>query len=751
MPRATFVNCALDAAFVRSLANVSSLARLELDNTELSELPLELPGRLSYLTELVIVKNAITYVPDSLCSCSSLESINLASNLLRSLPDGVGRLAMLRRLLVMNNTLVSLPSSLSQLHQLVEVDARINCITAVPPAAQLAALRVLRLDSNRVKAFPERLSESVRHLSLEDNAVTSLPTERVCYPVNAVTLNLRKNLLTSVPSAVGTITRLAHLVLGGNELTSIPDAVCELTGLETLRLNQNAVCELPQGVTRLTRLALLNVDANAISVVPSKFRELTALRMMNITRALSSKALEDVCALASMESLWLTGNDLAQCPPFGKLERLTDLRVSDNRLVELDASCSHWTNLEYVDMSNNLLAHLPDDFCARCTQLAHVKLFGNALYQLPAPLAAMPSLRYLDVDRNNIGDVKLLTEVGACTGLEYLSIADNRITCLSFSEAIVTSLTYLSFANNRLGSFPSFAAVPARLSEFNASGIEIAAWPVEVGRFSSLEVLRLCSNALQSVGDGLASLCSLRKLYLSGNALTCVPPAVQRLPSLKLVNMRDNMVEHASAADIPSTLEHCILLGNPVADIGGSHLPGTFQTHGFDMSEQLQVATYTTPARERVQLEHFARLAQAHCSEVPLVLCFGCSRGYECKQLQEVLPGGRIVGVDISDEALAFAREHNPHPCIEYYHSIKDQAGVDARAPFDGIVARHVLINAEKHVLVGMVQSLCSVLKPGGVMLLTEMDIRISDAPCLQVCEVMHSTQDYMILRLPTG
>eukprot|EP00050_Salpingoeca_kvevrii_P011538 m.16134 g.16134 ORF g.16134 m.16134 type:complete len:243 (-) comp3478_c1_seq1:141-869(-) len=121
-------------------------------------------------------------VPAALLQLPRLERLNLASNLITALPDGIGALQSLTTLLLGGN-------------QLATINPRIGNLTR---------LRVLYLGDNKIRALPSTLSALV-HLEV---------------------LNLHNNGLTMLPREVLGLTALRQLSLRGNPL--VTDFIHEL-------------------------------------------------------------------------------------------------------------------------------------------------------------------------------------------------------------------------------------------------------------------------------------------------------------------------------------------------------------------------------------------------------------------------------------------------------------------------------------------------------------------------------------------
>ena len=72
-------------------------------------------------------------------------------------------------------------------------------------------------------------------MSLDTNKLTSVPSQiKIGKLTSLKQLNLKHNLLTSVPVEIGQLTSLERLYLGGNQLMSVPPEIGQLASLKLL-------------------------------------------------------------------------------------------------------------------------------------------------------------------------------------------------------------------------------------------------------------------------------------------------------------------------------------------------------------------------------------------------------------------------------------------------------------------------------------------------------------------------------------
>ena len=162
-------------------------------------------------------------------------------------------------------------------------------------------------------------------------------------------LDLGENQLTAVPTEIGALTALQHLLLERNALTSLPPTIGLLTGLASLSLNFNKLTLLTENISMLTRLQDLQVCVNQLSSLP----------------------------------LWI-----------GSLTQLTQLQVGTNKLTSLPATVGTLTKLENLNLGENRITSLPPEV-GNASDLRTLSIDHNPLETLPSTISKLVRLQWL--------------------------------------------------------------------------------------------------------------------------------------------------------------------------------------------------------------------------------------------------------------------------------------------------------------------------------------------------------------------
>lgn len=153
------------------------------------------------------------------------------------------------------------------------------------------------------------------------------------------------------------LSSLNYLCVSETCLRRVAPALASLCNLTSLVLHSNQLSELPDAVGQLDKLKLLDVSRNALQRLPEAVGRLPLLAQLNVSM-----------------------NQLQQLPPFAACAKLAQLDASQNQLTE------------FPDVVHP----------AELLHLAEIKLKGNQIGVVPWNVAALPSLKLLDMTDNQV-------------------------------------------------------------------------------------------------------------------------------------------------------------------------------------------------------------------------------------------------------------------------------------------------------------------------------------------------------------
>uniref|UniRef100_T1J716 LRRCT domain-containing protein n=1 Tax=Strigamia maritima TaxID=126957 RepID=T1J716_STRMM len=463
---------------------------------------------------------------------------------------------------------------------------------------QMCDLEELVLAKNQLSRFPFGLPQSLTHLDLSENVISSL----TC------------TLLAGLPP-------VKNLVLSKNMFSVLTkDSFCPNFGtspplsavLHNLDLSGNNIHVLEEGVFRcLTQLERLNLSGNLLSLVgPKEFKGLTTLKILDMSNnALLQIGEGSFNDMPRLYYLSLKQNQLTSVPR-NLLPHINVLDVTSNAIAVISEDSS-LLGIKHVLISHNPLIcdcrirwirqHLvnslpvtqhredcpidlpipnesPPPRCANPPSLAGKPLAQVEDDKLICCLSRFPfglpqSLTHLDLSENVISSL-------TCTLLAGLPPVKNLV----LSKNMFSVLTKDSFCPN-FGTSPPLSAVLhnldlsgnnihtleegvfrclTQLEKLNLSGnILSLVGSKEFKGLTTLKILDMSNNALLQIGEG--SFNDMPRLYylnLKQNQLTSVPRNL--LPHINVLDVTGNAIAVISEDSSLLGIKHVLISHNPL-------------------------------------------------------------------------------------------------------------------------------------------------------------------------------------------
>jgi hypothetical protein len=175
------------------------------------------------ILELNLTNSNLTEFPVEILQHTSLEILRLDGNHLTNLPEEILQLTNLKILFLGGNKFTVFPKILGQMSSLIMISFKSNLIAHISE---------------------EALSPSIRWLILTDNLIESLP------------------------SSIGKLTKLKKLMLANNRLSSLPDEMSQCQELELIRLASNQFQEIPNWLFEISSLSWIALAGNPCFPTP---------------------------------------------------------------------------------------------------------------------------------------------------------------------------------------------------------------------------------------------------------------------------------------------------------------------------------------------------------------------------------------------------------------------------------------------------------------------------------------------------
>ncbi|XP_047933475.2 lanosterol 14-alpha demethylase isoform X4 [Anser cygnoides] len=210
-----------------------NLKRLFLHNNELKTLHLNV-GNLTNLEILLLERNRLTCLPPEISFLHKLTVLNVSHNQLLYLPKEFSKLVNLKELFLNHNNMDEFPFALRSLETL---ELAGNKLKTLPDA--MADMEKLKLTQ-----IPEELSKLVclRELDISHNALKEMPDSigELEYLVHLIANN---NDISQLPKSITSLRNLQHLDLSENRLKSLPAGLHHLHLLKDINFDGNFLFE----------------------------------------------------------------------------------------------------------------------------------------------------------------------------------------------------------------------------------------------------------------------------------------------------------------------------------------------------------------------------------------------------------------------------------------------------------------------------------------------------------------------------
>lgn len=348
-----------------------------------------------------------------------------------------------------------------------------------------------------------------------------------------------------------------------------PAAIRYMTGLQCLKLDKTKLEEIPEEMGKLMKLEHLSLKNNQLEKLYGELTELACLRSLNMRHNIikNSGIPPELFRLEELTSLDLSHNRLKEVPEgLEKAKSLLVLNLSDNQIETIPNSLFiHLTDLLFLDLSNNKLETLPPQ-TRRLANLQTLNLSDNPLelFQLrqlpslqnleclnmrntqrtlqnfPTTLDTLSNLVELDLSQNSLPKVPdCLYNMG---NLKRLNLSDNDIGELASGVEFWQKLETVNLARNKLKSLPASLCKLQKLRRLylNDNQLDFDGIPSGIGKMCSLEIFSASNNRLEMIPEGLCRCGALKKLNLSSNRLITLPDAIHLLTDLDQLDLRNN-------------------------------------------------------------------------------------------------------------------------------------------------------------------------------------------------------------------
>ncbi|KAF2364945.1 Leucine-rich repeat [Trinorchestia longiramus] len=278
---------------------------------------------------LNIIRSNVSVIESSSLSAlgKSLESLDLASNLLQAIPS----------------------SALRGQETLTFLNLNYNRISNLPESAfaGMTVLQRLTLYENRIKDIHHNAFKGIPRLTLlnlGNNLLENIPSDGFHPLVNLEVLDIHENLIKHIPDAAFKgLSKLDILNLEDNRIEMIQDNLFhDLSMLNSLNIKHNKIVNISDNAFNglETNLGLLELGNNLLDHIPSHaLRPLRSLRRLDLDSNAIKEIQEDVFHGYgdTLKYIVLDKNHIMSIPPlaFANLHSLEWLKIAHNEITNL--------------------------------------------------------------------------------------------------------------------------------------------------------------------------------------------------------------------------------------------------------------------------------------------------------------------------------------------------------------------------------------------------------------------------------
>ncbi|MFM8738954.1 MAG: leucine-rich repeat domain-containing protein, partial [Cytophagales bacterium] len=311
---------------------------------------------------------------------------------LAELPPALFQFKNLTKLELIDCRISKLPRKLSRLKKLEHVAVFTDRSGKRIKLATNKTVKALVIGSNRLPRHYRAL-KVLHRLDLSRNNLTDFPNIKGCKKLKE--LSLCDNELTLEKLRAESAT-LEVLELQKNKIRVVPSAIAQFPNLKRLVFNYNPIESVSDKMSMLQRLEQVGFYSNQLSQVPEALYSLTSLKEID----LYYNQIERLDARASqwkkLEVLYLSNNKLISLPDnLGELTNLRELYVHNNRLSSLPEGLSAMTNLKILRVNSNYLPALPN--IESLDKLENIDLANNHLHTFPLGVFKFPKLKIISL------------------------------------------------------------------------------------------------------------------------------------------------------------------------------------------------------------------------------------------------------------------------------------------------------------------------------------------------------------------
>uniref|UniRef100_A0A8C6YCT6 Leucine-rich repeat-containing protein 40 n=1 Tax=Naja naja TaxID=35670 RepID=A0A8C6YCT6_NAJNA len=289
--------------------------------------------QLKYLNSLCVLElrdNKLKSLPDEIILLQGLERLDLSNNDISNLPCKLGNLSQLKFLALEGNPLRAIRRDILQIlpvrtyffvdDEIINPNGEFPMTAMTLPSQSkinmhaITVLKTLDYSEKQAVVIPDEVLNAVG-----DNPVSNV--------------NFSKNNLTEIPARIVELKEsVSDINFSFNKLSSVSLELCILHRLTHLELRNNILTSLPDEMEALTKLRIINIAFNRFKIFPNVLYRIATLEAILLgNNQIGSLDPQQLKKMEKLSTLDLQNNDLLQIPPeLGNCDNLRVLLLEGN-------------------------------------------------------------------------------------------------------------------------------------------------------------------------------------------------------------------------------------------------------------------------------------------------------------------------------------------------------------------------------------------------------------------------------------
>lgn len=375
--------------------------------------------------------------------------------------------------------------------------------------------------------------------------------------------------------------------------------------------------EIKSEIERLKK-AKEDYDSGKIVVICGEQYDVETTSLDLSKKGAGSAALKDIAKLTELTSLKLSDNKIDELDFLTPLKKLTSLDLSNNKISDI-TPLKKLSSLRTLHLDGNEIKDFSPLYDIDSLSMLTIGQMDISASQLKELKAKLPNcIIYSDDAKEDVIEIKLggktfknnvteldlsgcdvhdITLLSACTKLEKLDLSDNSISDIS-ALVDLPNLKELDISNNRISDISPLMSVP-KLEYLNLSGNRIKS-VAALQDLSGLTELNVSGNELGSIA-AIGRLTNLKTLWMDKVGLSDADlEELYNLKNLKKLSIKDNAdLSEAAVATLKKKLSGCSISHSELKSeivLGGKSFAvdaENVEANGLGLSDISKVSGFT--------------------------------------------------------------------------------------------------------------------------------------------------------------